>query len=205
MEYTAPVIGGKAFNCPHCSAFAKQDWTGISLGGLVLQKWMAARCQHCNHPSFWFHQVMMFPKGVIGPLPNPDLPDDIKADVAEARAIAATSPRGAGALLRLAIQKICVHLGQNGENLNADIGALVAKGLPVGVQKALDAVRVIGNDAVHPGQIDLRDNAEMVESLFRLVNFIAEKVISEPKAIDTIYGTLPQSKHAQIEQRDKGK
>src|SRR5690348_4056488 len=88
------------------------------------------------------------------------------------------SPRGAAALLRLAIQKLCIELGEPGKNLNTDIGSLFRKGLPVTVQQALDAVRVIGNEAVHPGQIDFADTPEITGTLFNLVNFIAEKMIS---------------------------
>jgi hypothetical protein len=74
--------------------------------------------------------------------------------------------------------------------------------LPVDVQQALDAVRVIGNEAVHPGQIDVSDNPKIAAALFGLVNFIAEKMVSEPKAIEQIYGSLPPEKLAQIQKRD---
>jgi hypothetical protein len=78
----------------------------------------------------------------------------------------------------------------------------VRKGLPVDVRQALDAVRVIGNEAVHPGQMDVSDDSVIATALFGLVNFIAEKMISEPKAIEQIYGSLPPAKLAQIQQRD---
>ncbi|MCF6208131.1 MAG: DUF4145 domain-containing protein, partial [Ghiorsea sp.] len=134
--------------------------------------------------------------------PNMDLPDDIKGDYEEARTIANLSPRGAAALLRLAIQKLCEHLGQSGKNINADIKELVKEGLPPKVQKALDSVRVIGNEAVHPGSIDLKDDLNTVNKLFKLVNFIANKMITEPREIDAIYGSLPQDKIDGINQRD---
>ena len=52
------------------------------------------------------------------------------------------------------LQKLCKVLGQSGNNINEDIKALVESGLDPRVQKALDAVRVVGNNAVHPGQMD---------------------------------------------------
>jgi hypothetical protein len=82
------------------------------------------------------------------------------------------SPRSSAALLRLAIQKLCKHLGFPGDNINADIKAMVGQGLAVQVQRALDIVRVIGNEQVHPGVLDVRDDPEMATRLFELVNFI---------------------------------
>ncbi|MFN7599434.1 MAG: DUF4145 domain-containing protein [Cereibacter sp.] len=76
--------------------------------------------------------------------------EDIRRDYDEASTILDLSPRGAAALIRLGIQKLCKELGQAGKNINDDIGALVKDGLDVRVLQALDAVRVIGNSAVHP-------------------------------------------------------
>lgn len=83
------------------------------------------------------------------------------------------------------------------------IAELVADGLNVRVKQALDIVRVIGNESVHPGQIDVRDTPEMAERLFTLVNLICEKMISEPKHIEEMYAKLPPEKVAAIETRDK--
>jgi len=148
---------------------------------------------------------MIYPDFAAAPLPNQDLSADIRTDYEEARSILGRSPRGAAALLRLAIQKLCKELGEPGKDLNTDIGALVRKGLPVEVQQALDAVRVIGNEAVHPGQMDVSDDPAIATTLFKLVNFIAEKMISERKAIEQIYGLLSPEKLAQIQRRDQGR
>ena len=84
------------------------------------------------------------------------------------------------------------------------IGNLVKKGLPTIVQKALDAVRVIGNKAVHPGQIAFDvDDKSTAETLMKLLNIITERLITEPKEIDGIFDTLPQSVKDSIEKRDK--
>ena len=76
------------------------------------------------------------------------------------------------------------------------------KGLPQKVQHALDIVRVVGNESVHPGQINLNDNQEIANTLFELVNLIAEVMISQPKEIQDLYGTLPETKREAIEKRD---
>ena len=161
-----------------------------------------SRCFNCEHIAVWISDNLIYPRTGEAPPPNPDMPDDIRRDYDEASSILDASPRGAAALIRLAIQKLCKGLGQPGKNINDDIKGLVAKGLDPRVQKALDAVRVIGNNAVHPGQIDLRDDRATAESLFGLLNIVVEKMISEPKHIDEVYASLPESARQAIERRD---
>ena len=129
-----------------------------------------SQCIHCKDIAIWIYDRLVWPQQSKAPLPNPDLPTDIQADYEEAGAILALSPRGAAALLRLGIQKLCKHLGGKGKNINDDVALLVKNGLPKQVQQALDSIRVIGNDAVHPGQLDLRDDSGTAERLFKLVN-----------------------------------
>ncbi|MCW5206875.1 DUF4145 domain-containing protein, partial [Desulfobulbus sp. F5] len=112
------------------------------------------------------------------------------------------SPRGAAALLRLCVQKLCAHLGEPGKNINQDIAGLVKKGLNPRIQKSLDIVRVIGNEAVHPGELDLRDDPDTAAQLANLVNIIADFMITQPKHIDTLYDSLPVEKKEQIDKRD---
>jgi Domain of unknown function (DUF4145) len=164
-----------------------------------------SRCFSCKALSVWHADSILYPAHRFEVEPNDDMPPDVNADFFEAAAIVEASPRGAAALLRLAIQKLMKHLGQTGKDLNADIGALVNKGLDPTIQKALDAVRVIGNNAAHPGTIDLKDDKAMAISLFGLVNFIVESQITAPKQIDAIYGTLPPAAVAAIDKRDGAK
>ena len=93
-------------------------------------------------------------------------------------------------------------LGEEGRNINNDIGALVAKGLPVHVQQALDVCRVIGNNAVHPGEIDVNDTPEIAHSLFDMLNFIVDDRISRPKHIQALYDKLPEAARKAIAKRD---
>lgn len=210
-NYVPPTLMAKAFNCPRCRVFAKQNWFYLhganQRDGFGTQyrneEFALSKCESCGEPTIWHGKKMIYPLHSSAETPNPDLPEHICADFEEARLIANFSPRGAAALLRLAIQKLCAHLGQSGKNINSDIAALVSSGLPQKVQQALDSVRVIGNDAVHPGAIDLRDDLETVHKLFRLVNFIAYKTITEPREVEEIYNGLPADKLAGIEARDK--
>jgi len=106
-------------------------------------------------------------------------------------------------LLRLGIQKLCKHLGEPGKNINEDIASLVKKGLDPRIQRALDVLRVIGNEAVHPGTMDLSDDPDTAMSLFRFFNLIVEKMISEPRHVDDVYAKPPPDKLKAIEHRDK--
>lgn len=124
-------------------------------------------------------------------------------DYEEAGRIVSESPRGAAALLRLAIQKLCVVLGEIGEKIDDDIKSLVKKGLTPMVQQALDAVRVIGNESVHPGTLDLKGDRDTAMRLFSLVNIIAEQMVSNPKHVQELYDKLPESKRKAIEKRDQ--
>lgn len=210
-EYVLPAIGIDAFNCPNCHVYCRQVWSFLKSSsgrdGFGAQfndeRFMVSGCERCCYPTIWLGDRMIFPNSGGAEPPNADLPADIKADYEEARSILAASPRGSAALLRLAIQKLCSHLGQPGKNINTDIASLVAQGLPPGVQEALDSVRVIGNEAVHPGTIDLRDNRAVAGALFKLVNFIAAKLITEPNEIRRIYGALPKDKLDAIAKRDR--
>ncbi len=161
-----------------------------------------SQCYNCKEIAVWVHDRLLFPSELNGEEPNEDLPPDIVEDYQEARSILHLSPRGAAALLRLAIQKLCSYLGESGKDINADIASLVRKGLSPIIQKSLDVVRVVGNEAVHPGALDLRDDRDTASKLFRLVNLIAERMISYPKHVDAMYEELPDSKKQQIEKRD---
>lgn len=161
-------------------------------------------CARCTGVAVWVRDKMIHPELTVGVVANEDLPAACKADFEEARTILPRSPRGAAALLRLVIQRLCGELcpDQSGADLNRLIATLVAKGLDVRVQQSLDVVRVIGNEAVHPGQLDLRDDTKTVQALFELVNIICDQLISQPKKIGAMYASLPREKLQQIERRD---
>ena len=169
-----------------------------------LYNMFVSQCFSCAGISIWVEDKVAYPQHSEAPPANPDLSNDIRRDYDEASRILNLSPRGAAALIRLAIQKLCKELGKSGKNINNDIGALVAEGLDLRVQKALDAVRVTGNNAVHPGQLDLRDDRATAESLFGLLNLIVDKMISEPKRVDEVYAKLPEETRQAIGKRDGG-
>ena len=161
-------------------------------------------CEHCNGPLIWRAGDIVYPReDRVGPAPADDMPKAVAEDYNEARDIAAKSSRGAAAILRLALQKLCQELGEKGENLNEDIGSLVQKGLSTDVQQALDALRVIGNNAVHPGELDIRDDRETVVGLMSLLNYVVEALITEPARRKALFDKLPAGAQTAIAKRDK--
>ena len=207
MSYVEPQRDLRAFTCPHCGVLARQHHKAspIELSGNYQYKESfpicITTCDSCRDHGVWLNQKLLYPSTGLAPQPNPDLPVDVKEDYLEAASISNLSPKGAAALLRLAIQKLCAHLGGNGVNINNDIGTLVQNGLPPKIQKSLDIVRVVGNNAVHPGQIDT-DSSEIVGKLFILINIIAETMITVPNQIDELYEELPEGSLSAIDRRD---
>lgn len=205
--FTPPEFLKPTFHCPHCKAYSQQHWFDINghsntFGGQRFENLRVSACTNCSKECIWLNEAIIFPRTRGAPPPNPDLSVRIKSLYEEAAKIEHESPRAAAALLRLCLQLICIELGENGKNINADIASLVAKGLPIEVQRALDVLRVIGNNAVHPGEISLEDQPETVTALFTLVNTVADRMITQPKKVAELYDTLPPSVREAIAKRD---
>ncbi|ADN09219.1 DUF4145 domain-containing protein [Sulfurimonas autotrophica] len=144
-KYYPPVYEDEQFHCLQCSVYAKQSWGTLTKSGHYTD-FKYSQCQHCYKYCYWYKGKMIVPSEAHVAPPHQDLPESCILEYNEARDIASRSPRAAAALLRLAVQKLMVELGEKGKNINTDIGSLVSKGLPVEVQQALDYCRVIGNN-----------------------------------------------------------
>lgn len=204
IPYVEPSFDANVFNCPYCGIYSKFVPSTIvsSIHVKVARQMHYSICPMCFEMLIWRDATLVIPISSGAPLPNQDMPDDIRKDYEEARSVVGISPRSAAALLRLCIQKLLKHLGMGGTNINADIGRLVSEGLPVSIQQALDTLRVIGNESVHPGELDIRDDRNIAMQLFRLVNIVVHDRISQPREISELYASLPQSKRDSIAKRD---
>lgn len=219
-KYVPPCFAATSFTCIFCETLTVHHWS--RLGFLSNQnfydsEYWACMCEHCKNQSLWLDDdpyrvnvgsksgSLIRPNEASAALPHADLPDDCKADYNEAREISARSPRGAAALLRLCLQRLCVHLGGDGKNINNDIAQLVKKGLAPQVQQALDYVRVTGNHAVHPGEISLEESPEHVAIMFDMINLIVEELIHRPRLIAERFANLPAGALSAIEKRDAPK
>jgi hypothetical protein len=203
-KYYPPTHLEKQFHCIHCSVYAKQVW-GVLAVSTYSDKNSPIRsciCEHCGKNSYWYNEKMIIPSDSPIQPPHPDMPEEITTEYNEARSIFGRSPRASAALLRLAVQKLVAVLGEKGENINQDIKSLVGKGLPVQVQQALDYCRVVGNNAVHPGEINLNDSPEIAQNLFNMINFIVEDRITRPQQLQCLYDLLPEGAKQAVEKRD---
>jgi hypothetical protein len=127
-------------------------------------------------------------------MPLVDMPEDVMRDYLEARKIIDRSPRAASALLRRALRRLINYLDESGENIEDAINNLNKKGLDIKIQKALNSVRVTGDEAIAPGLIDDRDDEETTLILFNIINIIVDALISQPRMVDDLLERLPDSK-----------
>lgn len=167
------------------------------------QNLVVSECYNCTCYAVWVYDRLVYPSVISGERAHEDMPPAIARDFEEARAILDSSPRGASALLRLCVQKLCGYLGEKGKNIDDDIASLVSKGLNPLIQKSLDIVRVVGNESVHPGVIDISDDRASAQELLVLVNLIVDQMISQPRRVQELYEKLPESKRMAIEARNE--
>lgn len=216
MKFIEPEFRKNGFTCPYCKAFAQQKWSIRSISNTTNSRDIlsvyyenekmnyiaTSTCQHCGKYHLWSNEKMIVPADSTIPMPLEDMPQVVKDLYLEARDVYPISHKSACALLRLAVQHLCKELGEKGNNINDDIGSLVSKGLPQRIQKALDIVRVVGNNVVHPGVMDEEDTKEYAQKMFKLLNIIVDDRIIQPREIDDLFEGLPEGTKKGIERRD---
>ena len=213
-----PTFHAGSFTCPHCDANCQQDWAACTAedddGNTFGANLSLSTCFVCHEQAVWLHtyvtteQNQRIRSGTLihptaertGPPPNPDMPSDVAALYDEARAVATHSPRSASALTRLALEVLLKELYPKEGNLNAMIGAAVRDGLPESVQQTMDVMRFNGNRSVHEFHQD--DTIDTASTLFGLLNFVVERLISQPKQLEELYAGLPQGVRESISKRD---
>lgn len=214
-KYVEPDFSKVSFTCPHCGTLSLMNYYTLCYRNCSVSQaqpgiipngnsWLyIATCQNCMNKIIWVNNEYVYPD-IVAEEANTDMPESVKQLYQEAGLIYNKSPRAACALLRLAIDKLCNELGETDRDINKNIGELVKKGLSPSVQKALDIVRVVGNKAVHPGQIAFDvDDKGTATMLMHLLNIIVDRMITEPNEIDSLYQGLPESAKESIEKRDK--
>lgn len=166
---------------------AQQEWKSLrtvdSNGCNYQSEVDLSICHVCQEQALWLQERMVIPHFTVAPMPHVDLPDELRADYMEARDIAARSPRGAAALLRVVVQKLMPLVGGQGRTLDDQIGYLAARGLRQDIVDMLDIVRDTGNHAVHISGLNMEDDPEVVDRQFWAVNEVTEDTIARQKRI----------------------
>lgn len=210
--YIAPEFRASGFHCPHCNVYSHMIWDSLNIHASVTP-FIAATCSCCSKLSLWeitqgtsnrpSAGSLIYPDKCLVPEPHIDMPENVKNDYLEAASIFSKSPRASAALLRLALHKLVIHLGEKGDNINQDIRSLAARDLlPRAVIKLADTIRLTGNEALHPGVMLEEDIDLIAGKMFDFLNFIVRNAITEQKEIEHFYNLTPESKRLAAEALD---
>jgi hypothetical protein len=157
---------------------------------------LVTECCTLVTPEEWMKEELdrkvVFPAVRLAPQPVAGMPEEIARQFQEAAEVLPVSPPASAALLRLALERLCLHLGLPGKDLQERIGALVKKGLQPELEQGLEVVRVRGAHAVQAGQLDLRDDQQICLTLFTLLNLLVEELISIPTQMKRLQELLPE-------------
>lgn len=230
-QFIPATFNRDAFNCPYCGVYARQFWHSVIRGGFTshnrayedaveeghhfsvdeskadgrrLSGLHVSTCGHCQKLGLWVGSRLLLPPSSNSEPAHDDMPASVHAMYTEAAEIADASPRGAAALLRVALELLTHELGCDpSKKINDKIGQLVGIGVSPEVIKALDILRVTGNNAAHTaGTLLLDDDRETAAALFQIINYIVEQTIAHKKRLEEMHDRLPDGIKRQIEQRN---
>lgn len=209
MKYVQPEQGAWEMTCPFCSTLVSQHWRKVYVQTSgdtpeLREDALWVTCAACKKGSWWVGGSLVAPRVGISPPPQDGMPEDVLSLYDEARSVVDLSPRSASALLRTGLEVLLHnHLDQAGVALNEAIGNLVRAGkLDQELQQAMDFLRLTGNGAVHPKELQLDDRANNAEALFELLNLAVERLVTRPVKIRKLYEQLPESKRQAADKRD---
>ena len=196
---TSPKFWKRSFKCPYpdCGTLAEQRWHHILDddgkpddelmevdGETIYRSYYSAECIACGRLSFWANEKMLYPLTPNTPKAHKKMSDGVKEIYEEARNVEPHSKRAAAALLRLSLEKLTEELGEKNGSLHTRIAKLKKKGLSDEVIEALEIVHITASEGgAHAGVIDLenKDTPDIVNTLFKIVNFIVEQAIVAPE------------------------
>ena len=224
LSRSEPVYGKKVFVCAVCQEQSSHYWNVLmkftELGGSFaatrdmpesphLSKILIAIsvCYTCGQYTIWRDERIVDPQVIRDvEAPHPDMPEDVRELYDEAASVLSRSSRAATALVRVALQRMCKHLGEEGKNINADIASLTLKGLDATVVDSLDVVRLLGNGAAHPEQMILDNTLDDARATFFLLNYIVDEALTRSnnqKVARKLAAKLSEKERLQIQERNR--
>ena len=210
--------------CPHCGAKTQQNYLNKLIGSyqytitsksyprhtshhetdrFVIQDITMLRCCACEKYIIFKDETQIYPIEANIESPNDDMPEDIKKDYNEAKNIFNLSIRGSCALLRLALDKLLIHLKINDKTLYNKINTYCERFEPdETIKQALHTIRIVGNESVHPGTFNIEDNEDIALLLFEILNDITYDTITKKKKRTEMFKRLPKNKTKNINDSD---
>jgi hypothetical protein len=145
---------------------------------------LVAECCTSLTPGEWVKEEVdrqiVYPSVRLAPAPVANMPEEVVGYFQEAAEVLPVSPSACAALLRVALERLCLHLGLPGKDLQERMDVLVRKGLRPELEQGLEVVRVIGPYAIPAGRLDPRDDRQIALALFTLLNLLVEDLLSLP-------------------------
>jgi hypothetical protein len=205
----------KFFQCPHCGISAKHEWYNLAKGKIsknsinyyeaFIPDFYLSLCSKCKRYTVWLNDKIIYPDLSFAPWPQQEMPRDIKDAYLEARRVVTSSPKAASALLRICLQKLMIHLGEKGKNIELDMSNLIKKGLPKKFHHVLWAAGVIGSRSTKPNEITPKDDVNTAIALFNLLNRIVEATTLQRKKVERLYTARLKPKPARKKKRTRKK
>jgi len=187
LDYRSKIDSYKQESIKSFLSYLKSQHPSSLADEEISSDFLFLRCVSCEKQSIWVNSELVYPETNKVDSPNDDLPKKVKEIYLEAAKISDASPRASAALLRLALQELLNELGAKKDNLSNAIEDLANTESDPTIIKASETVRITGNHAVHPGQIDFNDKPEMALGLFELINYIGSRVITSKKKVDEMH------------------
>lgn len=170
--------------------------------------WSRSLCFACKKSALWTGQKLVFPDPALDEAESaPKRSEDLSPIVAtlydEAVAVLPHSRRAAAALCRAAMEQLAKQLTPElppGVKLDGRLVAL-SKTVSTATLQALNIVRHVGNTALH-GEKDGdesavmyldEDDSSIAEVFFLAINALADEKITQPRRIQDLYETLPET------------
>ena len=147
-----------------------------------------AECAGCKQISIWVNKKMVYPLTPSAPNPSDDMPDSVKKVYEEARLVEPYSKRAAMVLLRVSLEKLMENQEIEGKTLHEKIKNLAKKGVTDEAIRWLLAVKHLGNEAAHIGDIEPNDEevVKNVSKMFTTINLVVTIVITQKKVADDL-------------------
>lgn len=177
--------------------------SGVAISSRRFRNVWVSQCDSCENFDIWLHNRMVYPSKIDVTSAHPDTPEEILPDYNEAAQLFSISPRASAAILRLSLEKLLKHIGLKGDDINRNIANLVDLGINEELQRSMDILRILGNESVHHGTINLNEDTTTANKLFLIFNLIVEKTITNKNMLAEIYDKLPENKVNGIHIRDK--